>query len=195
MTTGEHGGYEAAARQYNDCIRTGQIAQAVEWLTEMAEILESEKRYTDALKLGMLTFYFATSGVYAEPVIEDHLAKQICRVVWETGLTLHEQRRAVPRHDPRRHVARAHHVSQGLRVHFRRMRRRQGGGREENAGPIRDGSSSKVNTEAESKKRHGRCSRRSHRARNNSPPMRAADSAAMNEVFTPVYECQYITKE
>ena len=61
MTTGEHGGYEAAARQYNDCIRTGQIAQAVEWLTEMAEILESEKRYTDALKLGMLTFYFATS--------------------------------------------------------------------------------------------------------------------------------------
>ena len=85
MTTGEHGGYEAAARQYNDCIRTGQIAQAVEWLTEMAEILESEKRYTDALKLGMLTFYFATSGVYAEPVIEDHLAKQICRVVWEIG--------------------------------------------------------------------------------------------------------------
>ena len=83
--------YEAAARQYNDCIRTGQIAQAVEWLTEMAEILESEKRYTDALKLGMLTFYFATSGVYAEPVIEDHLAKQICRVVWETGLTLHER--------------------------------------------------------------------------------------------------------
>lgn len=55
MTTGEHGGYEAAARQYNDCIRAGQIAQAVEWLTEMAEILESEKRYTDALKLGMLT--------------------------------------------------------------------------------------------------------------------------------------------
>lgn len=53
----------------------------------------------------------------------------------------------------------------------------------------------KLNTEAESKKRHGRCSRRSHRARNNSPPMRAADSAAMNEVFTPVYECQYITKE
>lgn len=76
---------------YNDCIRTGQIAQAVEWLTEMAEILESEKRYTDALKLGMLTFYFATSGVYAEPVIEDHLAKQVCRVVWETGLTLHER--------------------------------------------------------------------------------------------------------
>ena len=32
MTTGEHGGYEAAARQYNDCIRAGQIAQAVEWL-------------------------------------------------------------------------------------------------------------------------------------------------------------------
>ena len=64
-----------------------------------------------------------------------------------------------------------------------------------NAGPIRDGSSGKVNTEAESKKRHGRCSRRSHRARNNSSPMRAADSAAMNEVFTPVYECQYITKE
>lgn len=91
MTTGEHGGYEAAARQYNDCIRTGQIAQAVEWLTEMAEILEGEKRYTDALKLGMLTFYFATSGVYAEPVIEDHLAKQVCRVVWETGLTLHER--------------------------------------------------------------------------------------------------------
>lgn len=91
MTTGEHGGYEAAARQYNDCIRTGQIAQAVEWLTEMAEILESEKRYTDALKLGMLTFYFATSGVYAEPVIEDHLTKQICRVVWETHLTLHER--------------------------------------------------------------------------------------------------------
>ena len=91
MTTGEHSGYEAAARQYNDCIRTGQIAQAVEWLTEMAEILESEKRYTDALKLGMLTFYFATSGVYAEPVIEDHLAKQVCRVVWETGLTLHER--------------------------------------------------------------------------------------------------------
>lgn len=91
MTTGEHGVYEAAARQYNDCIRTGQIAQAVEWLTEMAEILESEKRYTDALKLGMLTFYFATSGVYAEPVIEDRLAKQICRVVWETGLTLHER--------------------------------------------------------------------------------------------------------
>lgn len=57
----------------------------------MAEILESEKRYTDALKLGMLTFYFATSGVYAEPVIEDHLAKQICRVVWATGLTLHER--------------------------------------------------------------------------------------------------------
>ena len=55
MTTGEHGGYEAAARQYNDCIRVGQIAQAVEWLMEMAEILESEKRYTDALKLGMLT--------------------------------------------------------------------------------------------------------------------------------------------
>ena len=82
MTTGEHGGYEAAARQYNDCIRAGQIAQAVEWLMEMAEILESEKRYTDALKLGMLTFYFATSGVYAKPVIEDHLAKQICRVVW-----------------------------------------------------------------------------------------------------------------
>lgn len=66
-------------------IRADQIAQAVEWLTEMAEILESEKRYTDALKLGMLTFYFATSGVYAEPVIEDHLAKQICRVVWATG--------------------------------------------------------------------------------------------------------------
>ena len=39
----------------------------------------------------MLTFYFATSGVYAEPVIEDHLAKQVCRVVWETGLTLHER--------------------------------------------------------------------------------------------------------
>lgn len=91
MATGEHGGYEAAARQYNDCIRTGQIAQAVEWLTEMAEILDGEKRYTDALKLGMLTFYFATSGVYAEPVIEDRLAKQICRVVWETGLTLHER--------------------------------------------------------------------------------------------------------
>ena len=91
MTTGEHGGYEAAARQYNDCIRTGQIAQAVEWLMEMAEILESEKRYTDALKLGMLTFYFATSGVYAEPVIEDRLAKQICRIVWETHLTLHER--------------------------------------------------------------------------------------------------------
>ena len=82
MTTGEHGSYEAAARQYNGCIRTGQIAQAVEWLTEMAEILESEKRYTDALKLGMLTFYFATSGVYAEPAIEDNLAKQVCRVVW-----------------------------------------------------------------------------------------------------------------
>lgn len=32
-----------------------------------------------------------TSGVYAEPVIEDHLAKQICRVVWETHLTLHER--------------------------------------------------------------------------------------------------------
>ena len=188
MTTGEHGGYEAAARQYNDCIRTGQIAQAVEWLTEMAEILEGEKRYTDALKLGMLTFYFATSGVYAEPVIEDHLAKQVCRVGWETGLTLHE-------HDTRRHAARAYHVSQGLRIHLRRLRRRQGGGRARNAGPIRDGSSGKVNTEAESKKRHGRCSRRSHRARNNSPPMRAADSAAMNEVFTPVYECQYITKE
>ena len=91
MTTGEHGGYEAAARQYNDCIRAGQIAQAVEWLMEMAEILESEKRYTDALKLGMLTFYFATSGVYAEPVIEDRLAKQICRIVWETHLTLHER--------------------------------------------------------------------------------------------------------
>lgn len=91
MATGERSGYEAAARQYNDCIRTGQIAQTVEWLTEMAEILESEKRYTDALKLGMLTFYFATSGVYAEPVIEDHLAKQICRIVWETGLTLHER--------------------------------------------------------------------------------------------------------
>lgn len=28
---------------------------------------------------------------YAEPVIEDRLAKQICRVVWETGLTLHER--------------------------------------------------------------------------------------------------------
>lgn len=41
--------------------------------------------------LKMLTFYFATSGVYAEPVIEDHLANQICRVVWETGLTLHER--------------------------------------------------------------------------------------------------------
>lgn len=90
---------------------------------------------------------------------------------------------------------RAYHVSQGLRVHLRRLRCRQGGGRERNAGPIRDGSRCKVNTEAESKKRHGRCSRRSHRARNNSPPMRAADSAAMNEVFTPVYECQYITKE
>ena len=86
MTTGEHGGYEAAARQYNDCIRTGQIAQAVEWLMEMAEILESEKRYTDALKLGMLTLYFATSGVYAEPVIEDRLAKQIYRIVWDTHL-------------------------------------------------------------------------------------------------------------
>ena len=77
--------------RYNDCIRAGQIAQAVEWLTEMAEILESEKRYTDALKLGMLTFYFATSGVYAEPVIEDRLAKQICRIVRETHLTLHER--------------------------------------------------------------------------------------------------------
>ena len=47
--------------------------------------------YADALKLDMLTFYFATSGVYAEPVIEDHLAKQVCRIVWETGLTLHER--------------------------------------------------------------------------------------------------------
>ena len=193
MTTGEHGGYEAAARQYNDCIRTGQIAQAVEWLTEMAEILEGEKRYTDALKLGMLTFYFATSGVYAEPVIEDHLAKQVCRVVWETGLTLHEREELFL--DTIRDDTLPDHVSQGLRIHLRRLRRRQGGGRARNAGPIRDGSSGKVNTEAESKKRHGRCSRRSHRARNNSPPMRAADSAAMNEVFTPVYECQYITKE
>lgn len=96
---------------------------------------------------------------------------------------------------PQEQFTRAYHVSQGLRVHLRRLRCRQGGGRERNAGPIRDGSRCKVNTEAESKKRHGRCSRRSHRARNNSPPMRAADSAAMNEVFTPVYECQYITKE
>lgn len=82
---------DAHGSKYNDCIRTGQIAQAVEWLMEMAEILESEKRYTDALKLGMLTFYFATSGVYAEPVIEDRLAKQICRIVRETHLTLHER--------------------------------------------------------------------------------------------------------
>ena len=91
MMTGRQGGYEAAAQQYNDCIRTGQFARAVELLTEMAEILEREKRYTDALKLDMLTFYFATSGVYAEPAIEEHLAEQICRVMREAGLTPHER--------------------------------------------------------------------------------------------------------
>lgn len=164
MTTGEHGGYEAAARQYNDCIRADQIAQAVEWLTEMAEILESEKRYTDALKLGMLTFYFATSGVYAEPVIEDHLAKQICRVVWATGLTLHEREElfldtirddTLPEHImSAKDCAYIFDVCAAGRVEDARR----------NAGPIRDGSRCKVNTEAESKKRHGRCSRRSHRA-------------------------------
>ena len=63
-----------ATRPPHDSTTTAS-AQAVEWLMEMAEILESEKRYTDAMKLGMLTFYFATSGVYAEPVIEDRLAK------------------------------------------------------------------------------------------------------------------------
>lgn len=62
----------------------------IEMLAEMAGVILKE-RYTDALKLGMLTFYFATSGVYAEPVIEDRLAKQICRIVRETHLTLHER--------------------------------------------------------------------------------------------------------
>lgn len=53
--------------------------------------VDGKEDYTDAMKLGMLTFYFATSGVYAEPVIEDRLAKQICRIVRETHLTLHER--------------------------------------------------------------------------------------------------------
>lgn len=63
----------------------------VTWLCTELFCEWNDPPYTDAMKLGMLTFYFATSGVYAEPVIEDRLAKQICRIVWETHLTLHER--------------------------------------------------------------------------------------------------------
>lgn len=70
---------------------TGGAAETVPEPTPQPPALQAEPVLLTAEHDSMLTFYFATSGVYAEPVIEDRLAKQICRIVWESHLTLHER--------------------------------------------------------------------------------------------------------
>lgn len=66
--------YSQFAKQYNCCLRCGELRQALSALREMATIRRAEGCDADEMKLLMLAFYISTSGCAGEPRIEAWIA-------------------------------------------------------------------------------------------------------------------------
>lgn len=66
--------YSQFAKQYNCCLRCGELRQALSTLREMAAIRREEGCDADEMKLLMLAFHISTSGCAGEPRIEAWIA-------------------------------------------------------------------------------------------------------------------------
>lgn len=62
--------YSRYAKEYNRCLRNGDLRSALDALREMAVIRRREGCDADEMKLLMLAFYISTSGCAGEPHIE-----------------------------------------------------------------------------------------------------------------------------
>lgn len=62
------------AKRYNQCLRTGDLKQAIDALQEMAAIRRREGSDADEMKLLMLAFHISTSGCAGKPRIEAWIA-------------------------------------------------------------------------------------------------------------------------
>ena len=69
--------YRDLATEYNESLRHGDWARAVELLKKMAKCRRWEGSTADELKLLMLAFYFSTSGCAGTPNIDKDLADAI----------------------------------------------------------------------------------------------------------------------
>lgn len=82
--------YHELSESCGQHMRTGHFAELSDTYAEMAGVLEAEGRYTDELKMLMLTFYLDLSGVGSEPHIRSTLPELATAAFERSKMSKHE---------------------------------------------------------------------------------------------------------